>query len=188
MAPGDVRSGSPQGKRHPRLTRRDQASALAAEEFPIPIKPGTCEAADPPGRFVICAPPGACGQPRLMNVPSRNCATACCSSACVFITIGPYQATGSPIGLPETSRNLMPSSPASPSPRRRCRTEPANGCRSRSDPHLVVSRLPFRSGRRAVADAARNVPEPFEHISKSVARRSPPAASCAGPPGPMTSR
>ena len=46
-----------------------------------------------------------------MNVPLRSSLTACCSSACVFITIGPYQATGSSIGLPETSRNRMPSSP-----------------------------------------------------------------------------
>ena len=36
----------------------------------------------------------------LMNVPSRSPLTACCSYACVFITIGPYQATGSSIGLP----------------------------------------------------------------------------------------
>src|SRR5271166_2744836 len=36
----------------------------------------------------------------LMKVPSRSSATAASSSACVFITIGPYQATGSSIGLP----------------------------------------------------------------------------------------
>ena len=34
------------------------------------------------------------------------------SCSCVFITIGPYQATGSCNGLPETSRKRMPSSPA----------------------------------------------------------------------------
>ena len=44
----------------------------------------------------------------LMKVPLRSSVTACCSSACVFITIGPYQATGSSIGLPETSRKRMP--------------------------------------------------------------------------------
>jgi len=38
----------------------------------------------------------------LMKVPLRNSVNACCSSASVFITIGPYQATGSSIGLPET--------------------------------------------------------------------------------------
>ena len=44
----------------------------------------------------------------LMNVPSRRSDIACCSSAFVFITIGPYQATGSSIGLPEISRKRMP--------------------------------------------------------------------------------
>ena len=47
---------------------------------------------------------------------------------CVFITIGPYHATGSSSGLPETSRKRMPSRPPAPSLRRRCRTAPANGC------------------------------------------------------------
>ena len=51
-------------------------------------------------------------QPLLMKVPSRSSRAACCSSACVFITIGPYQATGSRSGFPETSRNRIPSSPA----------------------------------------------------------------------------
>src|SRR5271155_2199938 len=37
---------------------------------------------------------------------------ACCSWSCVFITIGPSQATGSSSGLPDTNRNRMPSSPA----------------------------------------------------------------------------
>ncbi len=37
---------------------------------------------------------------------------AVCNSACVFITMGPYQATGSSSGLPETSRKRMPSGPA----------------------------------------------------------------------------
>src|SRR5213592_4784145 len=48
----------------------------------------------------------------LMNVPSRSSAYACWSCSCVFMTIGPYHATGSSIGLPDTSRNRMPSSPA----------------------------------------------------------------------------
>ena|GEM_PF-1778169 len=30
-----------------------------------------------------------------MKAPLRNSETACCNSTCVFITIGPYQATGS---------------------------------------------------------------------------------------------
>src|SRR6476661_10292520 len=38
---------------------------------------------------------------RLMNVPARSSLTACSSSSRVFITIGPYHATGSWIGFPE---------------------------------------------------------------------------------------
>lgn len=47
-----------------------------------------------------------------MNVPPCRSAIACLSCSCVFITIGPYQATGSSIGLPDTSRKRMPSVPA----------------------------------------------------------------------------
>src|SRR5579862_5061999 len=47
-----------------------------------------------------------------MNFPLCSSLMACCSSACVFITIGPYHATGSSSGFPETSRNRMPSGPA----------------------------------------------------------------------------
>ena len=39
-----------------------------------------------------------------MNVPFRYSSNAICSSSSVFITIGPYQATGSPMGLPDMSR------------------------------------------------------------------------------------
>src|SRR3954469_18711102 len=46
------------------------------------------------------------------NVPCSSSRNACCSSCCVFITIGPYQATGSSSGLPETRRKRIPSSPA----------------------------------------------------------------------------
>src|SRR5262249_32734268 len=46
------------------------------------------------------------------NVPWRSSLNACSSSDSVFITIGPYHATGSSIGLPDTSRNRIPSSPA----------------------------------------------------------------------------
>ena len=52
------------------------------------------------------------GQRCLMKVPSCNSATACRSCSWVFITIGPYQATGSSIGLPDTNRNRIPPSPA----------------------------------------------------------------------------
>jgi hypothetical protein len=46
------------------------------------------------------------------NLPSRNSSNACCNCSCVFMTIGPYHATGSLRGSPDTSRNRMPSSPA----------------------------------------------------------------------------
>src|SRR5262249_15359066 len=62
----------------------------------------------------------------LMKVPARISAIACRSSSSVFITIGPYHATGSSIGLPETSRNRMPCSPAwtvTSSPRSNRRSE-----------------------------------------------------------------
>ena len=52
-------------------------------------------------------------QPLLMKVPSRSSRATCCSSTWVFITVGPYQATGSRSGFSETSRNRIPSSPAS---------------------------------------------------------------------------
>ena len=45
----------------------------------------------------------------LMKVPLRNSAMACRISACVFITMGPCQATGSWIGAPEISRKRTPS-------------------------------------------------------------------------------
>src|SRR5207244_9856744 len=48
----------------------------------------------------------------LMNLPVSSSEIAWRNSACVFMTIGPYQATGSSIGLPDTSRNRIPSSPA----------------------------------------------------------------------------
>ncbi len=38
------------------------------------------------------------------NVPRWSSSNAWRSSSCVFITIGPYQATGSPSGLPETKQ------------------------------------------------------------------------------------
>ena len=46
------------------------------------------------------------------KVPSWSSVNACCSCSCVFITIGPYHATGSSSGFPETSRKRIPSSPA----------------------------------------------------------------------------
>ena len=48
----------------------------------------------------------------LMKSPVCSSAIAWRSCSCVFITIGPYHATGSSIGLPDTSRNRIPSSAA----------------------------------------------------------------------------
>ena len=47
-----------------------------------------------------------------INVPLRSSAIAWRSSAWVFITIGPCQATGSSIGAPEISKNRTPCGPA----------------------------------------------------------------------------
>src|SRR5213595_2747158 len=47
-----------------------------------------------------------------MKVPSWSSAYARRSSSCVFMTMGPYHATGSSIGFPDTSRNRIPASPA----------------------------------------------------------------------------
>ena len=58
---------------------------------------------------------GRCAHLRLVsfkNFPSCNSVNACRSCSCVFITMGPYHATGSSSGFPETSRNRIPSSPA----------------------------------------------------------------------------
>ena len=56
-----------------------------------------------------------CGSNRhlcLMKVPLLYSSKATFSSAWVFITMGPRQATGSPMGFPEISRNRTGSSPA----------------------------------------------------------------------------
>ena len=58
---------------------------------------------------------------RLMKVPFRYSSNAIRISSAVFITMGPYQATGSPIGFPETRRKRTGSlsaamDTASPSP------------------------------------------------------------------------
>src|SRR6266481_136228 len=47
--------------------------------------------------------------PSFRNVPFSSSVKACRSCSCVFITMGPYQATGSSRGLPETRRKRMPS-------------------------------------------------------------------------------
>ena len=51
-----------------------------------------------------CTEVRALHPPALMNVPRCNSSKATRNSSWVFITIGPYQATGSPIGIPEINR------------------------------------------------------------------------------------
>jgi len=42
-----------------------------------------------------------------MNVPLRSSVMVCRNSSSVFMTIGPYHATGSLIGLPDTERKRL---------------------------------------------------------------------------------
>ena len=80
-------------------------------------------------------------------------------SSCVFITIGPYQATGSWSGFPETSRNRIPSSPActvTSSPRSKSTSE-----RLSASVGGVVSAHPTASvGTASGPDALQNFPAP----------------------------
>ena len=92
----------------------------------------------------------------LVQVPRRPAAVA----ACVFITIGPYQATGSSSGLPETSRKRMPSSPActvtsSPRSKRTSERLSASAGGVVSSPADAFGRHGQRAGRVAELAAAR---------------------------------
>src|SRR3979411_1089565 len=101
-----------------------------------------------------------------MRVPLRSSATACCSSACVFITIGPYQATGSSIGLPPTTRKPMaplPACAAAPAPQLRLLGQHAErlrgaGERARAFEHIGEG-VPADFDRQALALAGRD-----EHV------------------------
>src|ERR1700759_1076482 len=93
------------------------------------------------------------------NVPFSNSLNASLNCSCVFITIGPYHATGSCRGLPETSRNRMPSSPACtvtslPLPK-------STRLRFSTSVGTVVSDQPRPSvGTAKGSDALQNLPEP----------------------------
>ena len=65
-----------------------------------------------------------------MNVPARSSSNASCSSALLFITIGPYQATGSLIGLPDTEGSGCPVRRPERLSRGRSRTARASDFRS----------------------------------------------------------
>ena len=93
--------------------RRRSSSRISATQLPSSRR-RIASSPSSPGRRARrwCTPTASrrcCSDHRvLMNVPSRSSDIASCSSALVLITIGPYHATGSSIGFPETSRNLMP--------------------------------------------------------------------------------
>src|ERR1051326_4871263 len=103
----------------------------------------------------------AAGSHYVMNVPLRRSLNACWSSASVFITIGPYHATGSSIGRPETRRNRIPSSPAwttISSPRSNstsARLPVSPSTPERAMPPSICSVSTPRG-----SEASRNVPEP----------------------------
>src|SRR5262249_18166435 len=93
------------------------------------------------------------------NVPCSSSSNACRSCSCVFITIGPYQATGSSSGLPEIRRNRIPPSPA-------CTVTSSPGSKSRSERLSAfgggaVSAHPTLSvGTERGPDALQNFPAP----------------------------
>src|SRR5215469_1965268 len=95
----------------------------------------------------------------LRNVPSRSSMNACLSCSCVFITMGPYQATGSSSGLPETRRKRIPSSPAwttTSSPRSKSTSDRL----SASDGGAVSSQPTGSVGTASGPEALQNFPAP----------------------------
>jgi len=103
-----IRSPRPTSRecRKPRWYREESSQTNSPREGFEPAElQGTIRAMETPTNFY----------PRpffFRKVPSWSSVNACCSCACVFITIGPYHATGSSSGFPETSRKRIPSSPA----------------------------------------------------------------------------
>src|SRR5438874_6076712 len=96
----------------------------------------------------------------LKNVPSFNSRNASRNCSWVFITIGPYHATGSSSGFPDTSRKRMPSSPActiNSSPRSNSTSERL----SASEGGGAVSSQPTGSvGTSSGSEALQNFPAP----------------------------
>src|ERR1700693_6117706 len=85
-----------------------------------------------------------------MKVPPRSSLTACRNSACVFITIGPYQATGSSIGFSGTRREAMAFSAPRLLDRLAGDEQEADAFVARLHRHLVAA---VEHDERAVADA-----------------------------------
>src|SRR5215471_11553542 len=106
------------------------------------------------------SPPAVLFPRAFKNVPSCNSRNASRNCPCVFITIGPYHATGSSSGLPDTSRKRMPSSPActiNSSPRSNNTSERL----SASEGGGAVSSHPTGSvGTSSGSDALQNFPAP----------------------------
>jgi hypothetical protein len=101
----------------------------------------------------------AIGAHRFRKVPSSSSSNASRNCSWVFITIGPYQATGSPNGLPETRRNRMPSGPActsTSSPRSKTTSERL----SAADGGAVSSHAIPSVGTASGPEALQNFPEP----------------------------
>src|SRR6266436_8768169 len=97
--------------------------------------------------------------PGFKNVPRSSSSNACRNSACEFITIGPYHATGSSNGLPETSRKRKPSSPActiTSSPRSKSTSERL----SASAGGFVSSQPTDSVGTASGSEALQNFPVP----------------------------
>ena len=87
----------------------------------------------------------------------------------VFMTMGPYQATGSWSGFPETSRNRMPSSPActmTSSPRSKSTSDRFSACAG----GVVSSQPTGFGGHRQRAGCVAELPGARENVSKGVAR------------------
>jgi len=95
----------------------------------------------------------------LRKVPSESSSNALRSSSCVFITIGPYHATGSSSGFPETRRKRTPRSPActvTSSPRSK-----TTSVRSSADVGGFASAQPAPSvGTASGSDALQNFASP----------------------------
>jgi hypothetical protein len=83
-------------------------SALRANRLPLRHSRVLSQPKITPAQPTCLAPIQRC----LMKAPVCSSAIAWRSCSSVFITIGPYHATGSSIGLPETSRKRIPSSAA----------------------------------------------------------------------------
>src|ERR1051326_6351183 len=62
----------------------------------------------------VAGRPAKRGARYLINVPACSSSKACCSSALVFMTIGPYQATGSRVGFSGGRQKEVAPPPARP--------------------------------------------------------------------------